>query len=83
MTRKLLLASGAEVELVSMAGENATIESEVAAPPGAPLELVVLGEPARLKVRRCQRVAEASGVRFRIEGRWMNLSRVQRESLSA
>ena len=79
---KLSLVDGAEVELVALAGEFATLESGVAAPPGAPLELVVLGAPARLKVRRCQRVAEAETVRFRIEGRWMSLSRAQRESLS-
>jgi hypothetical protein len=81
MSQKLALLNGTEVELVAFAGENATLESDVAAPPGAPLELVVLGAPARLKVRRCQRVVEAEKVRFRIEGRWMNLSRVQRESL--
>lgn len=81
MSQKLLLSSGAEVELVAFSGEFATIEAATAAPPGAPLELVVQGESARLKVRRCQRLEEGKSVRFRIEGRWMNLSRVQRESL--
>jgi hypothetical protein len=81
MSVRLELASGGEVELVALAGEGATLELEQPAPPGAPIELVVLGAPARLKVRRCQRVGNEGTPRFRIEGRWISLSRAQRESL--
>lgn len=81
--RRLGLTGGAQATLVSFEGEHATIELTSAWPPGATVELVLLGAPARLKVRRCQRVAErdSDGVLFRIDGRWLSLSRAQRQAL--
>ncbi len=59
---------------------------ERASPPGSTVELVVAGAPLRLKVRQCRR-AESQGElesnpRFRVDGRWINLSRAQREHLN-
>ncbi len=86
MTRALELAGGGNAWLLSIDGENGAIETERASPPGSTVELVVTGAPLRLKVRQCRRVdAEAAPegkARFRVEGRWVNLSRAQREDLS-
>jgi hypothetical protein len=82
MNVALELAGGKPVVLVARQGESATIETPIASPPGSTLELVLLGEPARLKVRRCSRLAEGDGARFRIEGRWLDLSRAQRAALA-
>lgn len=85
MSRTLDLASGGNAWLSKIEGENGTIETERAWPPGSTVELVVAGAALRLKVRQCRRL-EAEGepegkARFRVEGRWVNLSRAQRESL--
>lgn len=86
MTRLLEVAGGGSARLLSIDGENGSIETERASPPGSTVELVVAGAPLRLKVRQCRRVeggGEPEGAaRFRVEGRWVNLSRVQREDLS-
>lgn len=77
----LRLAGGGEARIVASSGEAATLETAEPAPPGATLELEVLASPLRFKVRRCHRVADAGNVRYRIEGRWVNLSRAQRQHL--
>ncbi len=86
MTRVLEVAGGGDAWLLSIHGENGVIETERASPPGSTVELVVAGAPLRLKVRQCRRVeAEAAPegkARFRVEGRWVNLSRAQREDLN-
>ncbi len=88
MKRVLEVAGGGSAWLLSIEGENGVIEAERASPPGSTVELVVAGAPLRLKVRQCRRVeaeaeAEPEGkARFRVEGRWVNLSRAQREDLS-
>lgn len=87
MTRLLEVAGGGSARLLSIDGENGTIEAERASPPGSTVELVVAGAPLRLKVRQCRRVegdAELEGKsRFRVDGRWVNLSRAQREDLTS
>ena len=82
MSQVLELSSGQRARLIAIEGEFATLETASPAPPGAILELLVLRTPARLKVRRCQRRTEGDGVVYRIEARWLNLSRQQRESLA-
>ena len=82
MSVALALAGGKPALLVAQEGESATIETPIPSPPGSTLELVLLGAPARLKVRRCLRLAEGDSARFRIEGRWLDLSRAQRAALS-
>ena len=84
MTLEIL--GGGSAKLLSSEGEQGAIEMERASPPGSTVELVVAGAPLRLKVRQCRRV-EAEGPleskpRFRLDGRWVNLSRAQREHLN-
>jgi hypothetical protein len=87
MTRGLEVAGGGSAWLLSIEGENGALETERAWPPGSTVELVVAGAPLRLKVRQCRRFEDEAGpegkARFRVEGRWVNLSRAQREDLSA
>jgi hypothetical protein len=84
MTRVLEVAGGGSARLLSIDGEQGAIETERASPPGSTVELVVAGAPLRLKVRQCRRVeGELEGKsRFRVDGRWVNLSRAQREDLT-
>jgi len=82
MTRVLEVAGGGSATLLSVEGENGTIELDRASPPGSTVELVVAGSPLRLKVRQCRRVELDGKSRFRVEGRWVNLSRAQRERLA-
>jgi hypothetical protein len=78
----LELVSGGSAVLVAREGEHATLETGFASPPGSTVEVLVLGAPVRLKVRRCQRREHAEGARFWLEGRWLNLSKDQREHLA-
>lgn len=61
-------------------GDHVTLESTRAFPPGAPLVARAQGtdETYRIKVRGSHRTAE--GV-FRVEGRFVNLSRPARDRL--
>jgi hypothetical protein len=84
MTLEIL--GGGSAMLLSSEDEQGAIEMERASPPGSTVELVVAGAPLRLKVRQCRRV-EGEGQleskpRFRVDGRWINLSRAQRELLN-
>lgn len=81
MARKLALRTGGEVLLVASDDQRITFESESAAPPGSSLDLIVCGAPVAVKVRACRRTAPADAGRFLIEGRFINLSREQREAL--
>ena len=78
MTRELARASGGTVALVRWDGEHVTLAADVASPPGASLELLLEGAKVAVKVRGCRR----EGARYVIHGRWVNLSRVQREALT-
>jgi hypothetical protein len=56
--------------------------SSVSSPPGSPLEALLDGGTLRIKVRSCQKVpADDAGRSYRIEGRFVSLTRTQRESL--
>jgi hypothetical protein len=76
MSLELELAGGDRARIESSDGERVTLLSDVAAPPGATLSGALAGEPASysVKVRSCRR----DGGLFRIEGRFVNLSRAQR-----
>jgi hypothetical protein len=73
--------SGGHVTLVTWNGEHVTLECDFSSPPGSSVELVVAGAPLSVKVRGCRRLDPRDPPRFGIEGRWVNLSRVQREAL--
>ncbi len=90
---RLSLSSGGEAGVVETDGVRAVLVSSAPFPPGATL----LGESDdglgayALKVQRCRREPpptemeapprDAVPPRFRVEGRWVNLSRPQRERL--
>ena len=56
--------------------DNVAAETER---PVAPLELFFEGQSFRVKVRACKKTDEQPALPFRIEGRFQNLSRAQRE----
>jgi hypothetical protein len=79
----LVLASGQHVTLLTMAGEQVTLLSPEPAPPGSVLgaHLPGHGVELRIKVRGCQRVEQTGAGAFRLQGRFVNLSRSVRERL--
>ena len=78
---KLELKDGRAATLQSVRGEFVEVRSEASSPPGSTLELRSPDGPSPflMKVRSCRR--EEAGGRFMIEGRWVNLSRRQRQIL--
>ena len=78
--KEFALLRGGRAVIVATGIEQATIETDVVSPPGSTLELDV-GGPLGLKVRSCRRLPEVEPARYRIEGRWVSLSRAQREAL--
>jgi hypothetical protein len=68
--------------IVSVEGARVVLESETAAPPGASLSCNVEGMPLpfKVKVSRCKRSAPGA---FRIEGRFVDLTREQRLALES
>lgn len=86
MTRKLQLRSRASVGSVDVAtlsfdGQRLVLQTDISAPPGAPLAVWGEDSPGEvaLKSVRCRRV-DPTG--FEIEARVVNLSRAQRQWLS-
>jgi len=92
---RLVLPSGAAASVVDTDGVRAVVLSPAPFPPGATL-LGEGGDGCgvySLKVQRCRRepspadppaggaAPAAAPPRFRVEGRWVNLSRPQRERL--
>lgn len=77
---ELPLARGGTATLITTGIEQATVESPIVSPPGSTLELQVVGALG-LKVRSCKLVPDSEPKRYRIEGRWISLSRAQRDAL--
>ena len=79
----LLLGDGVAATLLEFDEKHVSLLSAAAYPPGTPVAAtaVVSGERQgpqfQVKVRRCRREPGAEPARFRIEGRWVNLSRQQ------
>jgi hypothetical protein len=81
MTVLELLRGGTAV-IVEVTGEHVAVLSSLPSPPGSPLEATLGGQALRIKVRSCRRVdADEAGRAFRIEGRFVSLTREQREAL--
>jgi hypothetical protein len=77
------LVGGGSLRIAEFAGERVVVEATRAFPPGSTLEFAT-SVPAflfKVKVRSCRRSAENAA--FRIEGRFVSLSREAREFLSA
>jgi hypothetical protein len=81
------LGQGQRARLESTDGHFVTLLSTQAFPPGATLSGALEGEPAPylVKVRGSRRAPSAetasAAVEFIVEGRWVSLTRRQRESL--
>jgi hypothetical protein len=77
----LCWVDGGEADVVEADGQRAVVLSTRAAAPGQPLTARVAMASAaqvRLKVQGCKR--EADG-RFRIQGRWLDLTRAMRDEI--
>jgi hypothetical protein len=68
--------------IVSVEGARVVLETEAAAPPGASLSCDVEGMPLpfKVKVSGCKRTAPGT---FRIEGRFVDLTREQRLAIES
>lgn len=72
-------SGGGSARLLESNGDLVTLFSSSAWPPGTPLEGSFEGATYRVKVRSCRRSDEDPELPFRIEGRFQNLTRQQRE----
>lgn len=70
------LLKGGSAVVLETDGDRVTLLSSLSSPPGSTLELSLEGESYRVKVRGCKKgEADDAGRSFRIEGRWVSLSR--------
>jgi len=78
---ELGLVRGGSAVVTATDGEQVTLLSSLSSPPGSTLELTLEGKGLLVKVRGCrkQNAPDAAGRDFRIEGRWVSLSRNDRE----
>ena len=82
------LKRGGDAFIVEHAGDAVTLASTAPSPPGSTLEASFAGPPrsvtVRVKVRGCRRTSLPDGREgFRIEGRFVSLTRGDREALFA
>lgn len=75
----LALRPEGDARLLRLDGEVAALDASRASAPGSRLECSLDGRTLRLKVHRCVR----DGDRFTIEGRFIDLTRSDRERLAA
>lgn len=70
-------------EIVSTDGKRVVLVSPSSAPPGASLSLALGGmpRPCRVKVSSCKRAVDSREPVFRIEGRFVDLTRDERARL--
>ena len=80
--RVLELVRGGSAAVLEVSGEKVVVLSSLSSPPGSALESTLDGGTLRIKVRSCQKVdADDAGRSYRIEGRFVSLTRAQREAL--
>jgi hypothetical protein len=80
---ELELERGGRAGVLETDGERVTLLAPEASPPGSTLLAKFEGSAVSVKVRGCRRTdPDASGRAFRIEGRFVSLSRALREKLS-
>ena len=82
---ELELEDGTRASILETDGDRVVLRAEKPAPPGATLKLRFVAEIGsyQIKVRGSRRGEDAGGPGFRIEGRWVNLTRAQRERVCA
>ena len=82
--KELALPSGGTALVLETDGEHVTLLAPSARPPGAPLVCSFEGTSLTIKVRGSRRVESDEGGRcFRIEGRFVSLSRALRLALTS
>lgn len=82
--KELALPSGGTALVLETDGEHVTLLAPIARPPGSPLTGSFEGTSVTIKVRGSRRVeADADGRCFRIEGRFVSLSRALRVALTS
>jgi hypothetical protein len=80
--KELALAGGTSALVLETDGERVTLLAPLASPPGSSLNATFQGVGVTIKVRGSRRVdADAAGRCFRVEGRFVSLSRELRLSL--
>lgn len=81
MSLEVPLVRGGVAFIERADGNHVVVDVGMASPPGSTVELLVANAPLGVKVRSCRRLPDVEPARFRVEGRWISLSRVQREAL--
>jgi hypothetical protein len=82
--KTLALDDGSEALLVTSEGDHVVLLAKAAAPPGSPLRARFEGAPVVVKVRGSRRVEpDGEGRAFRVEGRFVGLTRELRARLQA
>jgi hypothetical protein len=78
------LVKGGSAVVLETDGDRVTLLSSLSSPPGSTLELSLEGESFRVKVRGCKKTepVDDAGRSFRIEGRWVSLSRGARAKVT-
>jgi hypothetical protein len=80
---ELDLERGGSAVIVETDGERVTLLAPEASPPGSTLGARFEGSAVSVKVRGCRRTEpDAAGRAFRVEGRFVSLSRALREKFS-
>jgi hypothetical protein len=80
---ELELERGGRALVLETDGERVTLLAPEASPPGSTVVARLEGAPVSVKVRGCRRgETDETGRAFRIEGRFVSLSRALREKLS-
>jgi len=79
--RQVPLVRGGVCSVESADANHVVVDVSAPSPPGSTLELLVANATLGVKVRSCRRLPGAEPARYRVEGRWVSLSRAQREAL--
>ncbi len=80
--KELALAHGGTAAVLETDGEHITLLAPLASPPGSSLSASFEGQGVTIKVRGSRRVEpDAAGRTFRVEGRFVSLSRPLRLAL--
>lgn len=76
---ELVLDGGGTAHVEESDAERVVLLATRSSPPGSTLSGRSGDDPAyQVKVRGCRRIDDTEPPQFRIEGRWVNLSRAQR-----
>lgn len=78
----LELVSSGHARVVRSDGDRATLLASRAYPPGATLEGRAACGTVRMKVKGSRRVDRDEQLHYEVLGRWVNLTRTQREHLT-